>query len=106
MNDLEDEVRRKARQRVAKLFNLTLDSVELNAEFGKDLKASFVSDFKSNEFEQIDRDIKDVADKQVLKDLGSGTLVIRTVNDYCEHMVRCLRTNRGEVTRLLGMEAK
>lgn len=75
-----------------------------DAEFGKDLKASFVSDFRVNESEQLDRDIKDVADDRILKELRSGALVIRTIRDYCEHMVRCYRANPDEVKRLLAIQ--
>ena len=49
----------------------------------------------------MDHDIRDVADKHVVKELGSGTLVIRTVGDYCDHMVRCYRTKPKDVIYIL-----
>jgi hypothetical protein len=76
----------------------------LSPEFGKDLKPSFVSDFKDNELDRLDYDIKDVADRAVRKQLESGNLVIRTVADYCDHMVRCFRANPQEVSRVLSLE--
>ena len=97
----EEQVRQYARFRVARLFNVNPDSLALDAVFGTDLKASFVSDFKANEFDQIDYDIRDVADRHILKKLGSGALVIRTVGDYCNHMVRCYSTKPQDVMRVL-----
>jgi hypothetical protein len=104
MDDSEEKIRQYARVRVADLFNVQPDALPLEAAFGEALKASFVSDFKANEFEQLDRDIKDVADRQILKELSSGTLVIRTVGDYCDHMVRCYRVNPKEVMRVLRID--
>lgn len=103
MNVSDEELRRAAKLRVARLFNVNLDTLEADVAFGEDLKVSFISDFKPNEFDQVDYDIRDVADPQILKELSSGTLVIRTVGDYCEHMVRCYRTKPEEVIRVLGI---
>ncbi|HUG76660.1 MAG TPA: hypothetical protein VML57_04155 [Burkholderiales bacterium] len=99
----EEQVRRYAQLRIAKLFHVEPEALSLQAVFGDVLKASFVSDFKANEFEQLDRDVKDVADRQTLQELASGALVIRTVDDYCDHMVRCYRTKPEEVMRVLRM---
>ena len=101
MDDLERKVREQALQRIARLFKTSVDSLATNAVFGEDLKASFVSDFKPNEFDLLDNDIKDVADRKLLKDLSSGALVIRTVDDYCDHMVRCYGIKPREVARIL-----
>ena len=101
MNVSDEELRRAAKLRVARLFNVNSDTLEDRVVFGEDLKMSFISDFKPNEFDQVDYDIRDVADPQILKELSSGTLVIRTVGDYCEHMVRCYRTKPEEVIRVL-----
>ncbi len=97
----DEELRRAAKSRVACLFNVSLDTLALDIVFGEGLKVSFVSDFKANEFDQLDYDIRDVADRQILKELSSGILVIQTVGDYCEHMVRCYRTKPEEVIRVL-----
>jgi len=78
----------------------------LEAVFGKELKASFVSDFKANEFDQLNNDIRDVADRQLVKELNLGTLVIRTVGDYCDHMVKCYQTKPQEVMRVLQISDK
>jgi predicted transcriptional regulator len=97
-------IRDQARARVAQVFGLTPDAVPQGAEFGKDLKATFSSDFRFNEFDKIDQDIKDVADRATRKRLASGDLVIRTVADYCDHMVVCYATNPRDVVRVLGLE--
>jgi len=101
MDVTDDELRRAAKLRVASLFNVSADTLGLDVAVGEGLKASFVSDFKANEFDQLDYDIRDVADRQTLKEMGNGVLVIRTVGDYCEHMVRCYRTKPEDVIRVL-----
>jgi hypothetical protein len=103
---IEETIRDRARARVAQVFGLTPEALSLSAEFGKDLKPSFVSDFKDNELDRLDHDIKDVADRAVRKQMESGKLVIRTVGDYCDHMVHCFRVNPEEVSRLLGLEGR
>jgi hypothetical protein len=69
--------------------------------FGDDLKASFVSDWRHNEFDQVLHDIRDVADAETLRVLDAGTLVIRTVGDFCDHMVRCYKTSPRAVEAAL-----
>jgi hypothetical protein len=104
LSQVEATIRDRSRSRVAEVFGLALDALRLEAEFGKDLKASFVSDFRHNEFDKIDQDIKDVANRATRKRLASGELVIRTVADYADHMVACYATNPGEVARVLGLD--
>ena len=65
--------------------------------------AKSVSDFKCNEFDIIDHDIHDVADRKVSKEMSDGFLVIRTVEDYCNHMIRCYETKPHDVKRVLGI---
>jgi hypothetical protein len=99
----EELVRRFAIRRLANVFHLPETALSYEARFGRDLKATSVSDFKANEFDMIDNDIKDVADRGLLKQMSQGTLVIRTVGDYCDHMVRCSSVNPREVARVLGL---
>lgn len=103
---LEQVIRDRARTRVARCFGVEPEALQPDAAFGKELKASFVSDFRHNEFDKIDQDIKDVADRATKKRLGSGELVIRTVADYVDHMVACYATNPREVACVLGLEAE
>jgi hypothetical protein len=104
MDDHERKLREAARLRIAQVFNVPSDLLASGAQFGVELKSSFVSDFRANEYDQIHNDIRDVADRQILKDLGSGALVIRTVGEYCDHMVRCYRSKPDEVNRILKLE--
>jgi hypothetical protein len=99
----ENIVRQRALQRVAELFGLSETSLFLDARFGHELKADPVSDFKTNQFDILDRDIKDVADQWILKEMAQGKLVIQTVVDYCEHMVRCSRINPEAVVSVLRL---
>lgn len=99
----EEVVRRHSLQHLAEVFGVPEASLSLDARFGKELKANPASDFKANQFDIIDGDIKDVADKQLLKEMAQGTLTIQTVGDYCEHMVRCNSINPAEVSRVLRL---
>ncbi len=103
MADIETLIRQRALQRVASVFKVEAESLPLAARFGKDLKAHPVSDFKANEFDIIDGDIKDVADKPLLKAMSRGELEIRTVADYCDHMVRCYAVRPKHVAELLSL---
>ncbi|AEG01996.1 hypothetical protein [Methylomonas methanica] len=104
MESINEKIRQCALARIACLFDVDPATLALDSEFGIDLKASFISDFKTNEFDQLDYDIRDVADRPTLKELSSGKLVIRTVDDYCEHMVRCYYTKPAEVMHILRMD--
>ena len=103
MGEIETTIRRQALQRLASVFNVEVDALPLAARFGEDLKARPVSDFKANEFDIIDGDIKDVADKALLRAMSRGELEIRTVADYCDHMVRCYAVKPKDVARLLSL---
>lgn len=102
----DEKIRQLALMRIADVFNKELSNLALDAVFGVDLKASFVSYFKENEFGLLIDDVRDVADRSILKELDSEVLVIRTVGDYCEHMVRCYRTKPDEVARILNLDNK
>jgi len=91
-------------ERLSKIFSVPKEGISLSDKFGVDLKPSFVSDFRDNELDVINNDIHDVADKRSASDLSAGRLVIETVNDYCEFMVRCSRSNAKEVMHLLKID--
>lgn len=99
----DSEIVLAARQRIAHVFGMLVDRVRPELIFGEDLKSSGRSDFKYNEYDQMLHDIRDVADRQSLKEIDSGALEIRTVAEYCDHMVRCYRTNEKAVLSALGL---
>ena len=101
----EDVVRRHALRHLAEVFGVPEASLPLDARLGQELKVNPASDSKGNQFDIVDGDIKDVADKQLLKEMAQGKLVIQTVGDYCEHMVRCSSINPKEVVRVLRLPA-
>lgn len=103
MSNIEDIIREKALSRIAKIFNVPVDSINNDCRFGEELKSSFVSDFRHNEFDQINHDIHDVSDRSISKELRTGHLVIRTVADYCAHMVRCYKSKPNDVKKILGI---
>lgn len=96
-------VRRYALRRLAEVFGVSEESLSPDTRLGLELKASPASDFKTNQFDIVDNDIRGVADKRLLKEMAQGKLVIQTVGDYCEHMVRCSIVNPEEVVRVLRL---
>lgn len=98
-----DDLRKASRARVARLFHRDIDSIDVKLEFGEELKSTFDSDFHANEYEQLHRDIRDVSNKDTLHEIESGRLLIRTVGDYCEHMVRCYEMKPQDVIRVLSL---
>jgi hypothetical protein len=99
----EEVVRQHALRRLAGLFQVPEALLVDDAKFGEELKAAPASDFTSNEFDVVDDDIKDAADKRLREEMASGQLVIRTVRDYCDHMVRCSALRPDEVAHVLGL---
>jgi hypothetical protein len=104
VDDTEKLIREKALLRLSEIFGIPVAKLSLDRRFGDDLKASFVSDFRRNEFDKVNDDIHDVADREITKEMASGRLTIYTVGDYCDHMVRCSRTKRKDVLRLLEID--
>lgn len=100
----DDEIRSAARARIAEIFGKDVEAIADSRRFGSDLDASFVSDFRHNELDRVDFDIRDAATKEIRQRLDSGEIVIRTVGDYCEHLVRCWRTSPAEVLRILRLD--
>lgn len=103
MNFDENLVRKYALKRLASVFNVAVGELPPQAKFGRDLKASARSDFQRNEFDLIDEDIKDVADKDTRRRLASGAFEVTTVKDYCDHMVRSSVTNARIVAQVLNL---
>lgn len=96
-------IHQHALRHLAEVFGIPESVLSKDARFGQELKAAPATDFKANEFDAIDDDIKDVADKRLLKEMEQGRLVIQTVGDYCEHMVRCSSLKPKEVARILRL---
>ena len=103
MRHSDSEVIDAARRRIAKVFRVSVDSIKDDYVFGEDLTNSEKSDFKYGELDQILHDVRDVADRQTIKRMNSGQLVIRCVRDYCQHMRSCYQENEREVANTLGI---
>ncbi|WCM91432.1 hypothetical protein M5C99_13550 [Acidovorax sp. NCPPB 2350] len=99
----EEVIHSHSLKHLAEVFGVPEASLALDARFGEELKADPASDFKANQFDIIDGDIKDVADKQLLKEMEQGKLIIRTVHDYCQYMIKCSRINPKKVALVLGL---
>ncbi|MEC5207861.1 hypothetical protein QF022_002817 [Vogesella perlucida] len=98
----EELVRQHSLRHLAEVFGVPETSLSLAVRFDE-LAADPVSDFKRNQFDIVDDDIRDVADKRLLKEMAQGKLVIQTVGDYCDHMVRCSRIHPEEVSFVLRL---
>jgi hypothetical protein len=101
----EHVVREYALRRLAHVFQVTEESLSHADRFDEELKASPATDFRRNEFDALDDDIKWVADRRLLQQMASGDLVIHTVRDYCDHMVRCSYLNTARVAEVLALPA-
>ena len=99
----EHVVRQHALRRLADVFQVTEASLSSADRFGEELQAAPATDFRHNEFDVLDDDIKWVADKQLAQEMARGSLVIRTVEDYCNHMVRCSQMNPHRVSEVLKL---
>lgn len=106
MELLEEVIRKYAFIRLTKIFHIPENSLSLSDRFGEELKSTYISDFKSNEFDFVLDDIKDVATKDILKMIKDGTYEIRTVEDYCNHMIICASKKTEEVIRILDISEK
>lgn len=103
MSEIEQLIRERALLRLADIFKVPVETLTPEYRFGDDLKATFISDFRRNEFDRVDDDIHDVADRSITEELRSGSLTIKTVRDYCDHMVRCSKAKPKIVDKLLGI---
>jgi hypothetical protein len=101
----EDVVRQYALRRLAEVFRVSERELSNEMRFGYELRAVPASCFKLNEFDLIDNDIKDVSDRQLLKKMSQGALVICTVGEYCDHMVKCCLIKPNEVAQVLRLPA-
>lgn len=104
MPGLDDTIRAHALMRVASIFDVPIESLRPDLKWGEDLVAGAVSNWRYKELDRIAQDIRDVADESIGAELGSGLLVIDTLGDYCEHMVRCYATKPHAVEAVLELE--
>lgn len=86
-SELDSEIRQSAIQRIAWIFSIPAELLRPEWRFGVELKSSFRSDFRRNEYDHLNDDIHDVADRATLRLFADERLVIRTVGDYCQLMV-------------------
>ncbi|MFS2096232.1 hypothetical protein ACCC96_24800 [Pseudomonas sp. Pseusp11] len=102
MSDPDEIIRKFALQRIANVFNISVDLLNEAAVFGEDLKATRSTGlFRRNEYDAIEGDILDVCDRETYKTISSGNLTIYTIGDYCNHMVRCYKHNPKDVIATL-----
>jgi hypothetical protein len=99
----EHMVREYALRRLAHIFQVAEASLSREDRFDEELKAAPATAFRLNEFDALDDDIKWVADSMLLQQMACGDLVIHTVGDYCNHMVRCSHLNAARVAEVLKL---
>ena len=91
----------KSLMRISRIFHIPIAEIHRELRFGVDLKPGFVSDFRDNELDIINYDLHDAATKGIRADLIAGRIVIKTVGDYCEFMLRCSEFNQKRVESIL-----
>jgi hypothetical protein len=102
MSETDEIVREFALQRIAYIFNVPVDSLNKEAVFWSDLEATHPPGlFNPNEYDKVEGDILDVCDREIYKAISSGNLTIRTVGDYCDHMIKCYKKNPKDVIATL-----
>lgn len=99
---VEQRIRAASRARISTIFGISESALRDQDRFGVDLNASFRSDFRYNELDQILHDVRDVANKAVLAELNSGRREITTVLEYCNYMVLCYDASPAEVEAVIG----
>ena len=99
--ELGAEIRQWALQRIAWIFSIPVESLQSQWIFGVELKSSFRSDFRRNEYDHLSDDIHDVADRANHRLFAEGMLMIRSVGDYCQLMVHQARANPSLVRDVL-----
>jgi hypothetical protein len=99
----EEIIRQASLRRLSVIFGVPAEHLRPQLRFGTDLHATFVSDFRRNELDRLSDDIRDVADRSIAAEIESGSLMITTVAEYCDHMIRCSRSNGSEVRKLLSI---
>lgn len=73
MSETDELVREFALQRIANIFNIPVNSLNKEAVFGSDLKATRPPGlFNPNEYDKIEGDILDVCDRETYKAISSG----------------------------------
>jgi hypothetical protein len=103
MANLDDTIRAHALLRVAAIFDVPIESLRPDLKWGEDLVAGAVSNWRYKELDMIERDIRQAADPSIADELSSGRLVITTLGDYCDHMVRCHLARPEAVETILAM---
>lgn len=102
MKVTEQTIRERALERISEIFNVPVTQLRMDTKF-EDMKVSFVSDWRDNEYDELLNDNIDVADRKIIKEINKGLLLINSVSDYCDHMVRCYATRPKIVSEILKL---
>lgn len=99
----QDElIRRLAMQRIARVFNTPVDTLNESSVFGRDLKATRPPGvFSPNEYDIIEDDILGVCTREEHKAIRDGNSTIYSVGDYCKHMMECHKKKPKNVIQTL-----
>ena len=101
--ETEDEIIFASMKYISSLFKIPIDSIDKCYSFGKELKANKNS-FSEDEFDDLIFDIEYVSDNDTLNKFRSNQIKINTVDDFCNHMIKCYKFNRRAVRRVLKLK--
>lgn len=102
MNDINQKIRSKSLQRIAKIFNVDADSLNDEVDLTTTFEPVSINFWARNQFDMVLDDIRDAADKDSIGLLNSGKIEIKTVGDYVKFMTMCYQKNPKLVQLVLG----
>jgi hypothetical protein len=99
----EKVIRERAFARISALFGIPVQELRESFRFGEELHPSVASAFRDNEVEDVVDDIVNVSTPLMIREFGKGVWDIKTLGDYCDHMVRCYELSPRAVSKVLKM---
>ena len=79
--------------RIANIFNIVVNDIQANFRFGEELDASFISDFRHNELDQI---VFDIEEFELILYPNKINKEVSIVKDYIILLAQCRQANFEE----------
>ena len=100
----EKKIREATEIYVADLFRISVNDLRREFIFGVDLKPIRPPSLKEDVYEELRLDFLFVADDNTRKLFNSGKIKVNTVEELCNHMVRCYKFNKTRVCSVLNLK--
>lgn len=99
---MENQLRNRILLHLSQVLEIPINEIASDMKFGVDIKSNFQSDFKYNALDILIEDARDVCSGKIAKEWNRGEIIIDTISDYIEHMIRCNRENPRLVDMVIG----